>query len=147
MSASLPYALTVAALLAGPSVVTAFISEMVDDPRLRPLSLTEARMAASSAAIEIDGPYVRARIYWGGPSRGFATPDDLRSAIRHALAAKGVDAHVAVLDGAWGETMLDLRAGHNAFGPFPVADAARHVVPAAEAARLAYAAQPGRTVE
>ena len=145
MPADLPYALSVATLLGGPSVVTALVSEALDDPRLRPLSLTEARMAASEAQIDIAGPYVRARIYWGGPSLGYATPDALGTAIRNALAAKGVDVHVALMESdGRGETMLDFRAGRNAFGPFPVAEAARHVVPAAEAARLAYAARPDR---
>jgi len=140
MPVNLPYALSVAALLAGPSVVTALVSEALGDPRLRPLSMSEARMAASDARIEIDGPYVRARIYWSGPAGGYATPGDLRSALRLALAAKGVDAHVAVLPGsASGRTMLDLRAGANAFGPFPVSEAARHLSPAADAARMAFA--------
>ncbi|RDC74733.1 hypothetical protein DLJ49_01755 [Rhodovulum sp. 12E13] len=146
MAWSLPYTLTVAALVAGPSVVTATIAEIIGDPRLRPLSLSEMRLAASDARIEIEGPYVRTRIYWAGPSQGYATPDDLRMAVREALAAKGVEAHVAIMASDGGETLLDMRAGRSAFGPFPVADAARHVVPAAEAARLAFSVQSARTV-
>ena len=144
MPKNLPYALTIATLLAGPSVLTAIVSEMIGDPRLRPLSLSEARLAAADVPAGIEGPYVRARIYWSGPSEGYAEPGDLRAALRGALAAKGVETHVAIIEGSGGQTMLDLRAGTNAFGPFPVAQAARHVVPAAEAARLAHARQPAR---
>ena len=138
MSFNLSYALTVAALLAGPSIVTAAFSEILDDPRLRPLSMTETRMAASGAMFSLGAPYVRARIFWVGPAQGFDTAEELRSAMREALAAKGVDAHVAVIRGApHTDTLVDLRAGRTAFGPFPAAAAAFYVGPAAEAARLA----------
>lgn len=137
---NLPYALTIAALLAGPSVILATVSEITDNPLLRPFSVTEERLAAAQAYITAQGPYVRARIYWYGPAGGYDTPEDLRDAIRQALLSKGVGAHVAVLPGErFGRTMLDLRAGRNAFGPFPVAEAAQHVVPAVHAAHLAHA--------
>ncbi len=143
MPKNLSYALTIAALLAGPSLVMAIVSEVIGDPRLRPLSLSESRLAAADVPAGIEGPYVRARIYWSGPAEGFADPGDLRVALRDALAAKGVETHVAIMNGSGGQTMLDLRAGRNAFGPFPVAQAARHVAPAAEAARLAHALPTG----
>jgi hypothetical protein len=152
MPASLPVAMTVAALLAAPSLVTAGIYTWTGDPFLRWLGLTEERLAAADRVIETDDPYVRIRVYWRGPAHGYPDAAELSEALRGAFEVKGIEVHVAVLrlegevegkdegrNGGGGGTTIDMRAGRSTFGPFPVTQAARYVTPAAEAARLAHA--------
>lgn len=140
MPSSLPVAVTVAALVAAPSLVTAGIYTWTGDPFLRWLGLTEERLAAADRVIETDDPYVRIRVYWRGPAGGYADATSLADALRGAFEVKGIEVYVAVLrlDDA-GMTTIDMRAGRSAFGPFPVTQAARYVTPAAQAARLAHA--------
>ena len=145
MPASLPVAVTVAALVAAPSLVTAGIYSWTGDPFLRWLGLTEQRLAAADRVIETDDPYVRIRVYWRGPSRGYPDAAALTDALRGAFEVKGIEVHVAVLRlGEDGVTTVDMRAGTSSFGPVPVAQAARYVSPAAEAARLAHVPQATR---
>ena len=132
MTATIPVALAVTTLLAAPSLVTVGLYKMTGDPTYRPMSVTEERVAASNVATA--GDVVRIRIYWRGASGGFGSATDLADALRRAFDSKGVDSRIAVLDMRdRGETMLDMRAGAMHYGPFPVADAARHVTPAAAA--------------
>jgi hypothetical protein len=145
MTASLPVAITVAALLAAPSLVTASLYTWTGDPFLRWLGLTEERLAAADRVIETDDPYVRIRVYWRGPGHRYPDASTLASALRGAFEVKGIAAHVAVLQLAGeGGTTVDMRAGRSTFGPFPVTQAARYITPAAEAARLAHLPQAQR---
>jgi hypothetical protein len=133
------YGLQLALLVAGPSVIASAVSEIRKDPFLRWMSIDEAALAETEVWVRSSEPYLRARIYWRGPAGSFVTPDDLSDAVRGAFHGQGVEAHIAVLKATGpGPTTLDFRTGVNRFGPFPVAEAARYVKPAAEAARLAH---------
>ena len=132
MTATIPIALAVTTLLAAPSLVTVGLYKITGDPTLRPMSVTEQKVAATDFAT--GGDVVRIRIYWRGAADGFGTATDLADALRRAFDSKGVESRIAVLEMAdQGETMLDMRAGAMHYGPFPVTDAARHVSPAAAA--------------
>jgi len=132
MTATIPMTIAVTALLAAPSLVTVGLYKITGDPTLRPMSVTEERVAATD--YETGGPVVRVRIYWRGAAEGFGTADDLASALRRAFDSKGVETRIAVLEmHDRGVTMLDMRAGSMRYGPFPVTEAARHVTPAAAA--------------
>ncbi|MEL6204164.1 MAG: hypothetical protein AAFR47_02465 [Pseudomonadota bacterium] len=136
LPASLPTALAVFSFIAAPSLVTVGFAKATDNPNLRPMAISETSVAASD--IEINAPHVRVRIFWAGSAPGYAGPADLSNAIRTVFAAKGVDTRIAVLDEATpGSTTLDMRAGREHFGPFPVSEAARHVEPAVQAVRFA----------
>jgi hypothetical protein len=136
MSGTMSVTFGVAALLVAPSLVTVGLSKVTSDPHYRPFSVTEETLAA--AEFLSDEPVVRVRIYWRGAVRGFNSADILADAVRDAFFAKGVESQIAILyrDGD-GPTTLDMRAGRNAFGPFPVSQAAQHISPAVEAVRVA----------
>jgi hypothetical protein len=132
MAGTIPVALAVTTLLAAPSLVTVGLYKVTGDPSLRPMSITEEKVAATDFAT--GGDVVRIRIYWRGAAEGFGTASDLADALRRAFDSKGVDSMIAVMQmNDRGVTMLDMRAGAMHYGPFPVADAARHVSPAAAA--------------
>lgn len=136
MSASFSITFGVTALLVAPSLVTVGLSQVTQDPHYRPFSVTEERLAAAEFFSE--EPVVRVRIYWRGAVQGFNTAEDLADAVREAFIAKGVESQIAILyRTSEGPTTLDMRAGRNAFGPFPVSHAARHISPAVEAVRIA----------
>lgn len=141
MPASIPAALTAAAIIAAPSIATIGVYMATGDPLLRWLGITEARLAAADQHIASNDPYVRIRIYWRGPEAGYAAPADLVGALRGVFQVRGIDVQIAVLEGpGTGPTTLDMRAGINSFGPFKLAHTPRHVGAAVEAARLAHSA-------
>lgn len=135
--ASLSSAIAVAALIAAPSVIMAGVYQFNGNPALRPFAISESRLAATEA--ETDDPVVRIRIFWRGPAPGYASGPDLAEALRGAFTGKGVASRIAIIEGtSTGPTTLDMRAGKATFGPFPVSQAARHVEPAVQAARIAH---------
>lgn len=147
-SSSISYAILIAALIASPSVIARVIHEVTGDPLWRWLAIDEQGLAASESSIESDGPHVQIRLFWRGPDERFETPQEAARALRRAFEAKGVEPFIAIFDAqanAGGrDTSVDVRAGTNKFGPFPIWDTPRHVQPAVLAAELAYRPTPTR---
>ena len=84
-------------------------------------------------------PTVRIRIAWSGPGGDYDSVPELASDLQGAFATKGVDTFITVVSGAEeAPTLLQMNAGESRLGPFPIADAARHVEPAVQAARIAH---------
>ena len=150
MAWSVPYTLLIVGLVAAPSVAARAVHLATGDPLWQYLAIDEERIATAETRIDTDVPHVRVRIFWRGAGAGYDTPEALVAALRASFEMKGIEPYIAVVpggdgSGAAGTTTIDMRAGSNRFGPFPVADAPRHIQPAVEAAHLAF--RPAATEE
>ncbi|MEM0935781.1 MAG: hypothetical protein AAGJ91_07755 [Pseudomonadota bacterium] len=141
MAWSAHYSLLIIGLVAAPSLIARGVHEVTGDPLWRYLAIDEEGLAASEADIEADGAHVRIRVFWRGPDSMYETHQDVVRVLRRAFEAKGIEPFVVVYHAPSGNaeapTKIVMRAGANTFGPIPIAEMARHIQPAVDAAHFA----------
>jgi len=112
------YLFAVIACAALPATSAYVLYEVTDNPTLRPLGITQERLATVSAG-RADGVSILVEVAWGADRTEGMSQRELRQTIADTLAPR-TDSFVVRFDEVPGrEVGITFRVGVNSYGPFP----------------------------
>lgn len=120
MASNRRYALLFAiiACAALPATSAYVLYEVTDNPTLRPLGITQERLA-TVGGVATDGATIVVEVAWGADRTSGTTQRELRQTIARTLAPR-TDSFVFRFDEVPGSGLgITFRVGVNSYGPFP----------------------------